>query len=201
MSIDIEKLGKYKRTIFDSETPEGKEEISKLRSNNPNAVIVFASACMDIAQPGHPIFTEQLRLVGNELSLEKDNNLSNNQVIVVLGIGRDSTLKELKGKGRPFNPEINRAYLVASYKEVDYVILNNIKIGEGKIDFEEVLKILKPDVFVINSDDSAIDIKRKLCDELEIIFKTVERVVPDFLTPTSSTQIIEKVSNTKSISN
>lgn len=187
-------IGKYKDIIFDSETPEGIKKISNIRENNPNAIIVFATGCMDIAQPGHPIFTEQLRLVGENIILERERSLANTKVVVVVGIGRDSTLKTLK-EGRPINPEMNRAYLVASYKEVDYVILNNSKIGEGKVDFGGVLEILKPDVFVINSDDSAIETKSKLCKSLRIKFITVKRVVPEFLIPTSSTEIINKIEN------
>ena len=186
-------VGKYKEIIFDSETPEGIQEISNIKIENPNSIIVFATGCMDVAQPGHPIFTEQLRLVGEGVALEKGKLLNDTEIIVVMGIGRDSTLKTLKREGRPINPEMNRAYLVASYKDVDYVILNNREIGEGKVDFGKVLKLLNPDVFVINSDDSAIDIKAKLCSNLEINFKKVERTVPGFLNPTSSTEIINKI--------
>ena len=127
-------VGKYKEIIFDSETPEGIQEISNIKIENPNSIIVFATGCMDVAQPGHPIFTEQLRLVGEGVALEKGKLLNDTEIIVVMGIGRDSTLKTLKREGRPINPEMNRAYLVASYKDVDYVILNNREIGEGKVD-------------------------------------------------------------------
>jgi D-beta-D-heptose 7-phosphate kinase/D-beta-D-heptose 1-phosphate adenosyltransferase len=186
-------IGKYKEIIFDSETPEGIQKISDIKTENPNSIIVFATGCMDVAQPGHPIFTEQLRLTGENIALEKGELSTDTKIIVVMGIGRDSTLKTLKKEGRPINPEMNRAYLVASYKDVDYVILNNRDIGEGKVDFGEVLRILKPDVFVINSDDSAIDIKARLCSNLGINFRKVERIVPDFLNPTSSTEIIAKI--------
>lgn len=192
----INNIGKYKKIIFDSETTYGRKDISKIKIKNPHALVVFATGCMDVAQPGHAIFTEQLRLVGENVLNDNIENSTQKKVIVVVGIGRDSTLKTLK-EGRPINSELNRAYLVASYKEVDYVILNNKNIGEGKVDFEDVLKTLKPDVFVINSDDSAIDIKKKLCSDLKIGFKTVERIVPNFLTPTSSTEIIQKINKSK----
>jgi len=53
-------VGKYKEIIFDSETPEGIQEISNIKIENPNSIIVFATGCMDVAQPGHPIFTEHV---------------------------------------------------------------------------------------------------------------------------------------------
>lgn len=189
-------IGKYIDIIFDSETNEGRGKIESIKKENPNSLVVFATGCMDVAQSGHPIFTEQLRLVGESFVSEEGKNTNSKKVIIVVGVGRDSTLKALK-EGRPINSELNRAYLVASYKEVDYVILNNKNIEEGKVDFKDVLKTLKPDVFVINSDDSAINIKEKLCSDLKIEFKTVERIVPNFLTPTSSTEIIQKINESK----
>lgn len=189
-------IGKYIDIIFDSETDKGREKIESIKKKNSNSLIVFATGCMDIAQSGHPIFTEQLRLVGEKIINEEKDNIIQRKITVVVGVGRDLTLKKLK-EGRPINSELNRAYLVASYKEVDYVIINNKDIGEGKVDFEGVLKTLKPDVFVINSDDSAIDVKRNLCNDLGIKFKTVERIVPNFLTPTSSTEIIQKINKSK----
>jgi D-beta-D-heptose 7-phosphate kinase/D-beta-D-heptose 1-phosphate adenosyltransferase len=177
-------LGRFGKIIFDSETTQGRYHIVKIRKNNPDSVIVFATGCFDIAQPGHAIFAEQLRIIGGK------------KAVVVVGVGRDSTLKVLKTKGRPINPEVNRAYMVASYKDVDYVVLNNEAIGEGKVDFEGVLRALKPDVFVLNDDDSAIETKRNLCKKLGVIFRMVKRETPDFLTPVSSTSIIEKIKST-----
>lgn len=181
-------LGKYKGVIFDSETPEGINGIKNLRQKNSKNLLIFASGCFDVAHSGHPLFAEQMRLVGNNLAKKGQ------KVIVVIGLGKDSVLRKLKGVTRPVNPELNRAYLLASYKDVDHVILDATEVGEDKIDFGETLRILKPNVFVLNDDDSSMDIKKKLCKSLGITFKTVKRIVPNFLKPMSSTQIIREIS-------
>jgi galactokinase/mevalonate kinase-like predicted kinase/glycerol-3-phosphate cytidylyltransferase-like family protein len=108
-------------------------------------------------------------------------------------VGRDQVVSVLKGPGRPVNPENNRVHLVAAFQDVDYATLNDEELTEGKIDFRRVMQNLKPDVFVLNDDDSAIAEKRELCRETgtEIVF--VSREVPRALEPTSTTRIIDKI--------
>ena len=180
-------FGKYKKRIFDSETSYGISKIKNIRQKNAKDVIVFASGCFDIAHSGHPLFIEQIREVGEKFAKKGQS------VLVVVGLGKDSVIKKLKGNKRPVNPELNKAYLLASYKDVDYVILDSSDVKDDKIDFEKTLNYLKPDIFVLNDDDSSIDVKRNLCKNLKITFKLVKRIVPDFLEPTSSSQIMEKI--------
>lgn len=151
-------------------------KIKGLKSDSKK--IVFCSGCYDILQSGHAIFFNQCKQFGD---------------ILIVGVGRDSTIRKLKGENRPINPENNRVFLIASMEDVDYVILNDEKILPGKIDFSEILSIIKPDIFVLNDDDSAIKEKSELCKKLEIELKFVKRIVPDYLMPTSSTEIINKL--------
>lgn len=149
-----------------------------LKKDHPRDKIVFCTGCFDIIQSGHAVFFSQCRQFGS---------------ILVVGVGRDSTLRALKGPDRPINPEANRVHLVAAMQDVDYAVLNDEKIIEGKIDFKDVLTALRPDVFVLNDDDSSIPEKQKLCDELGIELAFVERTVPPALQPTSTTNIINKI--------
>lgn len=165
-------LGKWKKYIFSS------NQAPKIRKQVGNKSIVFCTGCFDVLQSGHSIFFEQCKQNGD---------------IVVVGVGRDSTISKLKGRGRPVNAEYNRAYLLASFKDVDYVILNDAEIDSGKIDFNTVIRNLKPNIFVLNDDDSGISEKQKLCNELGIKLVLVKREVPDFLEPTSTTKIIKKI--------
>jgi galactokinase/mevalonate kinase-like predicted kinase len=79
-------------------------------------------------------------------------------------------------------------------QDVDYVVLNGTEIIEGKIDFKDIIDRLRPDIFVLNSNDDAITQKKELCDSLEIELKLVQRIVPIELEPTSTTRIINKIS-------
>lgn len=155
-----------------------KLDLKKIREENKDKKIVFCTGCYDILQSGHAVFFNQCKEYGD---------------ILVVGVGRDSTLKELKGPQRPINPENNRVYLISSMKPVDYAVLNDEEINSGKIDFKEIITELRPDIFIVNDDDSSIREKQTLCDRLNIEFKKTKRTTLDFLTETSSTDIINKI--------
>ena len=154
------------------------DQLQHLREQNIDKKIVFATGCYDILQSGHAVFFNQCKSFGD---------------ILVVGVGRDETLRQLKGPGRPVNPENNRVYLVAAMEDVSYAVLNDHEIGEGKIDFKQVLTNLKPDVFILNDDDSSVESKQKLCDELGVNIEFVSREVPQELLATSTTNIINKI--------
>jgi cytidyltransferase-like protein len=153
-------------------------KLTKVRQAHPGKSIVFCTGCYDILQSGHAVFFNQCKELGD---------------ILVVGVGRDSVISKLKGPGRPVNPEINRLYLVAAMHDVDYAVLNGEEIKAGKIDFENIIKELRPDFFVLNDDDSGLDTKQALCNKYDVKIKFVSRVVPDELEPTSTTRIIDKI--------
>jgi cytidyltransferase-like protein len=154
------------------------EKLSDLRKKNQDKKIVFCTGCYDILQSGHAVFFSQCKELGD---------------LLVVGVGRDSVISSLKGPGRPVNPENNRLYLVAAMHEVDHAVLNSEFVGEGKIDFKSTLENLRPDIFVLNDDDSGVTEKKRLCDILGIEIKFVSRLVPEELEPTSTTRIIDKI--------
>jgi D-glycero-alpha-D-manno-heptose-7-phosphate kinase len=153
-------------------------QLAEVRNKNHEKTIVFATGCYDILQSGHAVFFNQCKSYGD---------------ILVVGVGKDETLRQLKGPGRPVNPENNRLYLVAAMEDVTYAVLNDNQIGEGKIDFKEVLTALKPNIFILNDDDSSVGPKQQLCDALGVKIEFVKREVPEELLPTSTTNIINKI--------
>jgi len=153
-------------------------DLASKRSELKDKKIVFCSGCYDILQSGHAVFFNQCKALGD---------------VLVVGVGRDSVISSLKGPSRPINPEINRLYLVAAMQDVDFALLNEKEIKEGKIDFANILKELRPDIFVLNDDDSGKDAKIKLCDTYNIKIMFVPREVPQELEATSSSKIIEKI--------
>ncbi|SDK36640.1 cytidyltransferase-like domain-containing protein [Catalinimonas alkaloidigena] len=154
------------------------EGLERLRKENSDKTIVFATGCYDILQSGHAVFFHQCKDLGD---------------LLVVGVGRDQTLTQLKGPGRPVNPEQNRLFLIAAMHDVDYVVLNDDALQPGKIDFQQVMHLLRPDVFVLNDDDSSIEPKQALCSQVGTTIKFVSRVVPPELEATSTTNIINKI--------
>jgi len=139
--------------------------------------IALCSGCFDILQSGHAVFFEQCKQLAETL---------------VVVVGSDRAIARQKGPLRPINPQSNRMYLVAAMSQVDYVILGDDELKAGKIDYFDIARSLKPDILVVNDDDSGLEEKRRLCEQLGITLETVARTVPDFLRPTSSTEIAGK---------
>ena len=154
------------------------KQLKSIRETNKNKKIVFCTGCYDILQSGHAVFFNQCKQFGD---------------LLVVGVGQDHAVKELKGAGRPVNPENNRVHLVAAFQDVDYATLNDDTIAPGKIDFKDVLEKLRPDVFVLNEGDSGMVEKNQLCDKIGIRMEFVQRIVPKALEATSTTRIIDKI--------
>jgi len=156
------------------------KNLASLGEKHKGKKIGFCSGCFDVLHSGHAVFFEQCKEIAD---------------ILVVSLGSDSILAALKGVERPVNPEKNRLYLLASMGNVDYVVLGGEAkdIKPGKIDFYENIKALKPDIFILNDDDSGLEQKKKLCQELGVSIKLVKREVPEFLKKISSTEIINKI--------
>ncbi|MEA2172530.1 MAG: D-glycero-beta-D-manno-heptose 1-phosphate adenylyltransferase [Blastocatellia bacterium] len=98
------------------------------------ARIVFANGCFDILHVGHVRYLEGARLLGDML---------------VVGINADAQVRALKGAGRPFVAERERAEIIASIRAVDFVTI----FPEPTV--EALLRILRPDVHAKGTDYTA----------------------------------------------
>ena len=68
--------------------------------------IAFTNGCFDILHSGHIEYLERARALGD---------------ILIVGLNSDSSVKRLKGQGRPFNQQKERAKMLASLSSVNLV--------------------------------------------------------------------------------
>lgn len=68
--------------------------------------IVFTNGCFDILHAGHVTYLEKAKQFGD---------------ILVVGLNSDSSVRRIKGRGRPVNPASDRLQVVAALEAVDYV--------------------------------------------------------------------------------
>jgi cytidyltransferase-like protein len=129
---------------------------------------VFVSGCYDLLHSGHVAFFKEASKFGD----------------LYVGIGSDNTIDGLKGRPT-VNSEQERLYMVKSVRYVKDAFINT---GGGMMDFEQELRDLKPDVFVVNEDGYS-PAKLSLCKELGIELKVLERI-PDAGLPARSTTAI-----------
>ncbi len=92
-------------------------------------VRVMASGVFDILHPGHVLFLQEAKKLGDEL---------------VVVVARDSTAKKFKHK--PIMPEEVRRFLVESLKPVDRAVLGH------EDDMYKTVEEIKPDIIVLGYD-------------------------------------------------
>jgi len=131
---------------------------------------VFVSGCYDLLHSGHVAFFKEAAKLGE----------------LHVGIGSDNTIRELKGRDA-VNSEEERLYMV---KSVRYVTDAWVNRGSGIMDFEEDLRRVKPDIFLVNEDGNS-PAKSQLCEELGIEYVVLERL-PEAGLPARSTTSLRR---------
>lgn len=98
------------------------------------ARIVLANGCFDVLHVGHVRYLEGARALGE---------------LLIVAINSDEQVRMLKGAGRPFVSERERAEIVAAIRVVDYVTI----FSEPTV--EALLRALRPDVHAKGTDYTA----------------------------------------------
>ncbi|HYN84104.1 MAG TPA: adenylyltransferase/cytidyltransferase family protein [Pyrinomonadaceae bacterium] len=95
------------------------------------ARVVFANGCFDLLHVGHVRYLEAARALGD---------------LLVVGVNSDEQVRALKGEGRPFVPERERAEVVASLRAVGLVTI----FHEPTV--EQLLLAVRPDIHAKGTD-------------------------------------------------
>lgn len=152
------------------------KDLKKLRrlADKEKKTIVFTSGCYDLLHLGHIIHFHYCKSRGD---------------ILVVTIGNDKTIRSLKGPGSPVYGEKFRARMIAAIEYVDHVVISE---EFGKMDHVKSMKLLKPDIYVLNSTDSAIKEKRKLIESVDGKLLLCRRLPPGHKKGGISTTEIKK---------
>jgi cytidyltransferase-like protein len=129
---------------------------------------VMVSGCFDLLHSGHVAFLKTAAQYG--------------KLYVV--IGTDTNLLLLKGK-IPYFSQDERVYMVNSIRYVEKAIISS---GSGSLDFEPDLEIIRPDIFIVNSDGHTSE-KESLCKKFGIEYKVLERIPEEGLPTRASSSI------------
>lgn len=96
--------------------------------------IVLSNGCFDLVHVGHIRYLKDSKKKGD---------------ILVVALNSDSSVRKLKGKGRPILNKNERAEIISSFSFVDYITF----FEEQNV--EKVLLALKPDIHAKGSDYTA----------------------------------------------
>lgn len=95
------------------------------------SILVFTNGCFDLIHPGHIDLLERARALGDRL---------------VVGLNSDASMRAIRGAGRPFVPEADRASVLRGLRSVDEVVIFDEPTPE------RLIEELQPDVLVKGGD-------------------------------------------------
>ncbi len=101
------------------------------RAKTKGLKVVFTNGCFDILHLGHVHYLEKARGLGD---------------LLVVGLNSDSSVRKLKGEGRPIVSEADRAGVLCALTSVDLVCV----FGESTP--ERLIREVSPDVLVKGGD-------------------------------------------------
>lgn len=145
-------------------------EIRKSLKQN-NKKLVFTNGCFDILHAGHVDYLIKAKECGD---------------VLVVGLNTDSSVQRIKGNDRPIISELERGFILANLKPVDYVILFDEPTPK------ELIEKIVPDVLIKGEDWSIDDIVGK--DIVENAGGEVKTI--KFVSLQSTSKIINKVLET-----
>jgi len=130
---------------------------------------VIVTGCFDWFHSGHIRFFEEVSQLGN----------------LYVVVGHDANVRLLKGEGHPLFPQEERRYMVQS---VRYVKQGLISTGQGWMDAEPEIALIKPDIYAVNEDGDKPE-KRAFCEARGIQYVVMKRIPKQGLPQRHSTDL------------
>lgn len=112
-----------------------KDCVKKLQKKRER--IVFTNGCFDIIHAGHVRYLKKAKELGD---------------VLVVGLNSDSSVKKIKGNGRPIVPQGERAEVLSALEFIDYVVIFNEPTPYN------LIKKIQPDILVKGADWAADNI-------------------------------------------
>ncbi len=114
-------------------------------------LLVFTNGCFDLLHIGHVRYLQKAAQLGDKL---------------VVAVNSDSSVQELKGKGRPLVKEKDRLELLSALEMIDYLVLFS------DIDCQKLLEVIEPPIYVKGGDYRIEDLP-----EAEVVYDYGGKIV------------------------
>lgn len=129
---------------------------------------VFVTGCFDMLHSGHIAFLKEASEYGD----------------VYVGLGSDANVFNLKGRYPVYNQN-ERKYILEAISCVKGCLINS---GWGIMDFENELKKVNPDIFIVNEDGNT-PAKEELAKKYGFKYLLLKRIPHSNLPPRSTTAL------------
>ena len=130
---------------------------------------VLVTGCYDWFHTGHVRFFEEVSELGD----------------LYVVVGHDANIETLKGPGHPMFKQEERRYIAGSIR---YVTQALISTGDGWLDAEPEIQLIKPDKYAVNEDGDK-PVKREYCQAHGIEYVVLKRLPKPGLIRRESTHL------------
>jgi rfaE bifunctional protein nucleotidyltransferase chain/domain len=132
--------------------------------------VVVTNGCFDLLHAGHVAYLERARQEGD---------------VLLVGLNSDQSVRDLKGPGRPINPEGDRATVLAALAAVDAVCVF------GELRATAFLQEAQPDVYVKGGD---FTVDQLPAEEREAVAAGGGRILTlSFVAGRSTTALLDRI--------
>jgi cytidyltransferase-like protein len=144
-------------------------EPGRVLSSHLSSKKVLVTGCYDWFHSGHVRFFEEVSAYG----------------ALYVVVGHDANIRQLKGKGHPLLHQDERRYMVASVRYVTQALVSS---GQGWLDAEPEIALIKPDIYAVNEDGDRGG-KREFCARHGIEYLVLKRRPAPGLPQRTSTKL------------
>ena len=130
---------------------------------------VVVTGCYDWLHSGHVRFFEEVSAHGD----------------LYVIVGHDANIRLLKGPGHPLLPQQERRYLTGAIRYVTHSLISS---GDGWLDADPEIRMLKPDIYAVNEDGDKGG-KGEYCAKMGIEYLVLKRFPAPGLPARSSTNL------------
>jgi cytidyltransferase-like protein len=156
--------------VFKKEDLDGFPVLACLPTAEPSPrKRVLVTGCFDWFHSGHVKFFEEVSALGD----------------LYVVVGHDANITLLKGAGHPLYSQDERRYMVQSVRFVKAALISS---GQGWMDAEPEIAILKPHIYAVNEDGDVPE-KRAFAKEHGIQYVVLKRVPKEGLPRRQSTNL------------
>lgn len=113
--------------------------------------IITTNGCFDIVHRGHVKLLEEAHKLGNRL---------------IVAVNSDASVKRLKGKSRPINTELDRAYVLSSLEVVDAVVIFDPQEMPDTLSEEEKNRLSENALKA--SSEAPMALMRRICPDIHV---------------------------------
>jgi rfaE bifunctional protein nucleotidyltransferase chain/domain len=109
--------------------------------------VVLTQGVWDLIHIGHARYLQKAKKLGD---------------ILIVAVDTDEVVRHRKGPNRPIVPEEERVQMISHLKSVDVIVMKKSKTDHGKL-----IRLIKPDVFVVSKTTASANAEKKFIEEIE----------------------------------